>query len=109
MKSIYLIDDDPIYALLMRKSISNVRPDIEISEFDDAELALCHIIELSRNQKPLPDIIFLDLSMPVTDGWEFITKFAHLKTSLINDIKLYIVSSSISASDLKRSMEYNVV
>ncbi len=100
---IFLIDDDPIYVFLIRKIIENVDSSLEIFQFPDGELAINHLRTISADPEQLPDIIFLDLSMPVLDGWEFLTEYAHLNPTLQKRISLFIVSSSISPEDLERS------
>jgi CheY-like chemotaxis protein len=100
---IFLIDDDPIYVFLVRKIIESVDSSLEISAFSDGELAINHLAKVGADPGQLPDIIFLDLSMPVLDGWGFLEEFHGLRDKFDKRIDLYIVSSSISPEDLERS------
>ena len=58
-------------------------------------------VELIRTHKP--DVIFLDLSMPVMDGWEFMKEYAEIKSQLGKKISIYVLSSSTDASDIDRA------
>lgn len=106
---IFIVDDDPIYVLLITKAISIVAGTIEVSDFADGQLALNRLFELRHDHEELPDIIFLDLNMPVMDGWEFLSEYVYLKSSLNKNTVIYVVSSSISPSDVERAKRLNVV
>ena len=51
----------------------------------------------------LPDIIFLDIYMPITDGWMFLDEFRKSKAEFAKKMRIYMVSSSIDPRDLNRA------
>jgi len=67
------------------------------------------IILTNMSEEKLPDIIFLDLNMPVMDGWEFLGEFIKIKNQFDKKITLYVVSSSIDPRDLERAKSFNLV
>ena len=109
MKNIFLIDDDPIFVFLTRKIISSTAATSEISEFSDGQTAIDFLNAIADSPELLPDIIFLDLSMPVMDGWQFLQEYILLEPGLKKRITLYIVSSSISPHEVERSKTFQVV
>jgi CheY-like chemotaxis protein len=109
MTKIFLIDDDPVFVYLTKKIICSVTGGCEIREFADGELAIHRLREICEDSDALPDIIFVDLSMPVMDGWEFLNEFSELKPKLKKPIELFIVSSSISPQEVERSKGYRAV
>ena len=109
MISIFLIDDDPIYLTLARKIISSADERYQITEFMKADEAIDFLADNLRNAHLLPDIIFVDLSMPVMDGWSFLDQYEIIADGMSKAVDLYIVTSSISMKDVNRSKNYDVV
>src|ERR1700728_4108402 len=106
MKTIFLIDDDPVFVFLTKRIISGIKVGCQISEFADGELAIDRLRAISGDSSLLPDIIFVDLSMPVMDGWEFLNEYSVLAPTMNKQIELFIVSSSISPQEVERSKTY---
>lgn len=109
MKSIFLIDDDPIFVHLTKKIINSTNCQYAISEFTDGEIAIHHLAEIQDQMERLPDVIFLDLNMPVMDGWEFLNEYNELSSKIKKNIALFIVTSSISPQEVERSKTYRTV
>lgn len=72
-------------------------------------LALSFLKDNRDNVQALPEIILLDLAMPIMDGWQFLEEFKDLKPIIKEDIIVYICSSSISPNDLARAESINEV
>ena len=53
-----------------------------------------------------PDLILLDINMPVCDGWHFLEEFRKIKQNLSKNVEVYLVSSSNDVSDLNKSKLY---
>ncbi len=109
MISIFLIDDDIIYLTLARKIISSADERYQITEFMKADEAIDFLAENQKKPDLLPNFIFVDLSMPVMDGWSFLDQYEKLRGGMSKAIDLYIVTSSISLEDIDRSKNYDAV
>ncbi|QJD94395.1 response regulator [Mucilaginibacter robiniae] len=109
LPKIFIIDDDMLFVFLTKKMIQTIGFTADITEFQDGLEGLEHLKKISSQKEQLPDLIFLDLNMPVMDGWEFVEEFKTIQPDLAKKVKLYIFSSSISPYDIERAKELSVV
>ena len=105
-KVIWVIDDDPIYQIIINKIIQKSETFSTISTFKNGRIALDAFQQLLDNDTALPDIILLDINMPVMDGWEFMEELGLIKPKFMKQIVVYIVSSSIALEDKNKSKSY---
>ena len=105
-KKIWVIDDDPIYQIIVKKIIEKSEMFTEIYSFKNGKDAIDNLYKSSENSESVPDIILLDINMPIMDGWEFMEELGLIKTKFINEIVVYIVSSSIAIEDKNKSNSY---
>jgi len=102
IKTVCVIDDDKIYVYGLKKLISIKQLCPNLIEFANGKEAMDFLVN-PENQNALPDIIFLDINMPVMDGWDFMDHFVKIKSQLGKKITVYMVSSSINDDDINRA------
>lgn len=109
-KVILIVDDDYVYKLVTRRMIGLCCSDAEIMLASNGLEAIQLLQAAIRDpSQRLPDIILLDIEMPEMNGWEFLNVFSSLPVAKSNDIKIYVVSSSIDEMDLARTKIYPAV
>jgi CheY-like chemotaxis protein len=101
MKRVFLIDDDDVFVFLTKKVIERSGADVLLSVFSNGQEGIEFIKGIAADTDQLPDVILLDLNMPVMDGWEFLSAYQELE--LAKEIALYIVTSSISPYEVERA------
>lgn len=111
---ILCVDDDPITLMLCKKVIAKTLFSNEIITAQNGEQALQYFDAIKQSDSSnaphkLPQIIFLDLNMPVMGGWEFLECFSGPDYSDFNTIKVVVLSSTIDPEDLKKAKEYPMV
>jgi CheY-like chemotaxis protein len=106
-KITYIIDDDKLSIRLMSMLISKNNFCEEIVSFYNPQTALDQLKNNASNPSQLPDVILLDLNMPVLDGWQFLDEFELV--DFAKKIVIFIVSSSIDPSDLEMAKNYPTV
>lgn len=106
---IALVDDDTTYRFITKKIISKQENVESINTFINGLEALNYLKENANQDTALPDILFLDLFMPIMDGWQFLNEFANLKSNYLNKMKIYICTSSISPHDVERAKSISAV
>lgn len=109
MCKVVLIDDNPIDHYIMRTMLYNNEVCKQATYTFDGSIIIEFMEQHKTESKRLPDVIFLDLTMPDFSGWDFLEKFEKLKGSLKKRIDLYVMTSSIRDSDRERSSRYNCV
>ncbi len=102
LEKILCIDDDPIALMVLSICIKNAEVAKEIIKKTSAEDALQYLSEI-KNIEEVPELIFLDLNMPVMDGWGFLSELKKQYPSFINKTKIIVLSSSVDPFDKENS------
>jgi len=102
---VWIIDDDDISKYLMKRNLKELSV-TKIVDFPDSVQAL-KLLEANMNLgEELPDIIFLDLHMPILNGFQFMEEFENITKSTSKNIQVAMLTSSINAEDMKRAESY---
>ena len=105
-KNVYVVDDDKIHHFLVKKLLEKNGIEASPSFFENGELALNAIKEAIEKGSDAPDLILLDINMPILDGWQFLEEFKLIKNKLKNSITIHVVSSSTDMIDIEKSEKF---
>ncbi|CAN5652931.1 response regulator [soil metagenome] len=100
---VLLVDDNDIDNFINERMITTSGFSKQVTVKNSAEGALDFLRRNSDSVDTLPQVVFLDLNMPVMDGFGFLVEFEKLPDVIKNFCKVIVLSSSISAEDINRA------
>ena len=106
VKKVLTVEDDEVTRLLNRLELEDASFCEEIIEASNGMNALNLFDEIALQDdsiEQIPEIILLDLNMPVMGGWQFLEAFQIKYPDLIAQTKIFILSSSINPADKERA------
>ncbi|WP_214073817.1 response regulator [Mucilaginibacter sp. dw_454] len=105
--SFIIIDDTELDHFIARKMIGNVNAAYTVKSFMDAGLALQHIISHKHDSAIKVVLVFLDIHMPMMNGFEFVEAFEKLEQAIQDKYYIVALTSSIEVSDINRIASYS--
>lgn len=112
LQKVICIDDDPIGLMMLKLIISKSNFAAKILSFNNGEEALDYfsLSETSLNNNVNENlIVFLDLNMPIMDGWEFLENFEKDFYSKYQNVKIILLSSSIDPKEIEKAKNFPMV
>jgi response regulator of citrate/malate metabolism len=107
--NLWIIDDDPMASFYIKRlaelgELANI-----ITIYDKASGAMDYLVHHRHSPEHLPDLILLDIYMPVMDGWAFLDHFSLLRDKFVKPIDIIIISSSDHLKDINRARSLSEV
>ncbi|MDX2248184.1 MAG: response regulator [Bacteroidia bacterium] len=102
-KSVMLVDDNEIDNIINEKIIEANSFADNILVFQTGQDALDYLAANQDKEEELPEIVFLDINMPIMDGFQFLEDFEKFSDKVLEKCKIIMLSSSISPKDIDRA------
>ncbi|MBV6640742.1 MAG: response regulator [Cyclobacteriaceae bacterium] len=106
---LFIVDDDNLFTHITSLVVDDSDLVEEVKVYNNGKEAYDYLSTHRDSPEKLPDVILLDLSMPIMDGWGFLDKFMNLKLPQAKTIEIYICSSSISPEEIEKARSMSVV
>jgi CheY-like chemotaxis protein len=104
---IAIVDDDTIFQFTTKVKIQKLGLASNIQIFNDGEEIMDYLIKVESIE--CPDIILLDINMPMMDGWDFLEEYEKHLGGSESKIKIYMLSSSINPVDVDKAKSNKLV
>ncbi len=107
-KRFLLIDDDYTVKILFEAALEEMEQPVEY-EFRSSAPEALEYLEKCRQSDQYPDVILVDLKMPVMDGFEFIAHYEKQFFAARPQTRLFVLSSSVSEKDKALALRHRPV
>lgn len=101
--NVLLVDDNEIDNFINERIITSCKFADNVVVRNSAESALEYLKEIEATEEKIPEIIFLDLNMPIKDGFGFLVDFEKMGEKIRKKSRVIVLSSSISPEDINKA------
>jgi len=108
INNLYVIDDDKIYHFLFKNLLKQNKIDVNTTFFPNGYEAI-EFIKNNRDSENLPELILLDVNIPIMNGWQFLEEYVKDRETLKRRSTIYMISSSNNEVDIKKSRDYQEI
>jgi CheY-like chemotaxis protein len=109
ISNLFVIDDDRIYHFLLKNLFKQNGITVKSTFYSNGQDAI-DAIRLNNTLEALPDLILLDVNMPIINGWQFLEEYSKIKDGLAKQSSIYMISSSNDEMDINKAKSYgNIV
>lgn len=105
IKNVLLVDDDTASNFIAQRLLKKVESVTQITTTTNGKEALDFVTQY-EGELNFPDLILLDINMPVMNGFEFMEHFQKLSSN--SNVRVVLLTSSISPRDVQTAATYKI-
>lgn len=109
LKCVMLVDDDQNDNFFHKREINKNNSEINVLTKTSGLEAIHYLKSMKQDQEIRPDLVFLDINMPVMNGWEFLKEFSLLDKEIRSGIIVMMLTSSMNPADETRAKSWDFV
>lgn len=98
---ICIVDDDLFIHTMIKQYMNEINSTYKFISFTDGTDMYQYLLDHQGNIEVLPSIIFLDLNMPIMDGFSFLEKYDGLKKAIALKPEIYVISTVTHTSTIR--------
>jgi CheY-like chemotaxis protein len=102
-EKVMVIDDNSTDLYISSRIILINNFGAKVLEYSSGEAALKYLVENQENITLLPEVIFVDIYMPLMSGFDFLEVYNKLCPNLKKQCKIFMISSTIDDVDILRA------
>ncbi len=106
--NVLLVEDDPITIMVCDRIIKITSFAEKVTSCANGKIAIDFLSSLKETEA-IPRIIFLDINMPVMNGWDFLEEFEKMKDNFKELPRIYLLSSTVDPEDYKKAKNFSLV
>lgn len=106
---ILLVDDDDVTNFLSKEMLRLYMASPKIDIAVNGQDAIDYLTERAGEPQHLPNLILLDINMPIMDGWDFLVEFDKIKQPGFEKINIIMFTSSVYYEDIDHARTYPTV
>jgi CheY-like chemotaxis protein len=108
IKSILLVDDDKVNNYINCRLMKRLQIAEKINVIENGREAIDYLLELNKNGQGFPDVILLDIHMPVMDGYEFLEALQKLSLKEAEKSKVVVLTTSNNVKDIAKMKKLGI-
>ena len=107
---VLILDDDDVSNFIYKKIIESSGIANNIVTFQKGRLAIEYLADKASSSDSFPDMIFIDINMPVMNGWDFLDEYKEKIAPRVDKfVFISMLSSSVYKEDIQKAQGYDVV